>query len=105
MKTINRRGYIIRFFKERDNNSIFYTARAGTNSFSTRLSSAKIFDDHASASKELISIKTVCKRYHGGYLYISKIFYKIRETTNATVPIKIITKLTKPDRHDFLNAL
>jgi len=100
------RGYIIRFFEDSSNMALFYAEdktpyyRHISNPWSTNLKDANVFLDYVEAVKTIIKIKKTIKNLHKkGYLYISKVFYK--EDHNRLAPIK----LTKPDRHDFLQAI
>jgi len=103
------RAYIIRYYDERTDKAFFY---GKANSYSREMNltpnikNAEIFLDHAEATKRIISLKKEKKRSEKGYWYISKIFYKEEYYGfNKTNVRRTAIKLTKPDRHDFLNAI
>ena len=105
------RGYIIRFFDEKNNTAVFY-AKEATSSYGRsspwkpKLEDATIFTDHNRATNALVAVKKSTKKVKG-YLYISKCFYKEARgvSWNNKGTRLSATKLTKPDRHDFLQAI
>jgi len=110
------RGYIIRFFDEKNNTALFYARQSKKNSFSygrttpwaVELKTAAIFKDHEEAVKTVVEIKKATKKkYKKGYLYIAKAFYKEEKTNTWGTKETMLTatRLTKPDRHDFLQAI
>jgi len=105
------RGYIIRFFDERRGESFYYKEPIGISNKRVLTASFKestIYTDYKSAEEKIVAIKKNIKKTYGkGYLYISKTFYKEIEL-RVYPPHKtgnVPTRLTKPDRNDFLKAL
>ena len=107
------RGYVIRFYDEKQGKTIFYTGSRGSiynngrKKWNVNLDQAEVFISHEDAVTKLVDIKKeTSKTYNKGYLYIAKIFYTERKRGFGTKnTILVATKLTKPDRHDFLNAI
>ena len=106
------RGYLIRFFDEKTNFALFYAkestpAYRRSDPWTTKMDEATIFTDHDEATKALVEIKKPTKKVRKkGYLYISKCFFnEIKSSWNSTTSRRRATKLTKPDRHDFLHAI
>ena len=101
------RGYVIRFFDESRDTAV-YLCENTRREYTLHLTDAKLFYTHKEAIDELVARKkAVKKQYKKGYLYISKVFYKEQERKlwrGGGSDIRP-TKLTKPDRHDFLNAI
>lgn len=111
----NGRGYVIRLYNEKYNEALFFNDSKGiigTHNWKRHLKEATIFDSSEEASEKIVSLAKGLKRRRrtkGGYMYISKAFYKeklIAKTWNAREHVrKVPTSLTKPDRNDFLKAL
>ena len=107
------RGYVIRFYDEKNSTSLFYRGQRGsiysrgTNNWDLKLDQAEVFTSHEDAVKLLIGLKKETNKiYKKGYLYIAKVFYRSKTYGgNKKNLILVATKLTKPDRHDFLNAI
>ena len=93
-------------------NTLFYVSSLSSYRrdypFTSNIEQATVFTDHASAVSKLILLKKMVNKQKG-YLYISKVFYKEFPTSRfnkSSGDTKFIaTKLTKPDRHDFLQAI
>jgi hypothetical protein len=94
----SKKGYIIRFYKESEEKAYFFGHGAR---LMPKIDYALIFETEAEAAKAIIDNKArIKKSYKRGYLYIAKIFHgKCRATGRNTI------KLTKPDRHDFLESI
>lgn len=100
------RGYIIRFYREADEKAYFIgdTAYRSKPFIVSNLGSAKLFEKIDDAEKYVVdNAKVIKKTNKNGYLYISKVFYK--ENNSYGNVKKSPTKLTKPDRYDFLNKI
>ena len=104
------RGYIIRFYKEYDGKSYFIETVRTSIKLGSYLSRASVFTEIEDADKMVIDIKKRTKKQHKrGYLYISKVFYKKVNIPSyksiANREMAVAVKLTKPDRHDFINMI
>ena len=103
------RGYVIRFFSEFSDKSLFYCERNDSWYLSELMSCAKVYKNHEEASKRIVKLKKLVKKKYGkGYFYVSKVFYNVH-TWNVSnrEPVEHINivKLTKPDKHDFLDSI
>ena len=105
----NHRGYIIRYFDEASGVSFYINDRGTQPKFDDVLKKATVLISYTTALNLLTrAAKTVLSKYDKplkkGYFYISKVFYSDLKMYNGGI-IRIATKLTKPDRHDFLKAI
>ena len=97
--------YIIRFYKEADDKAYFLDAFGTLNQ---NIANAKIFETSEDAQKHITEHKGhIKKHYKRGYLYIAKAFYEKRKKKSVWGNWQNINdiKLTKPDRHDFLDSI
>ncbi len=106
------RGYVIRFYRENDNTAHYVVGSNGfskTPSMAPHIASARVFKNINIAEGYIVELsKKIKKKWGKGYLYISKVFYKevAMPSWNTTGKKKLVAeKLTKPDRHDFLNMI
>lgn len=103
------RGYVIRFYDEKKGIALFLSKRGlsvTSPQFTNRLQDANVFMNNIDARGYVVKITpSVKKLYHRGYLYISKVFYKHIKSNWSGSEIPVAIKLTKPDRHDFLQSL
>ena len=105
MKKRAGRGYVVRFLHEKTNTVQFYTDRVPlyrrNDPWTKSFVQARVFLTNKEAEHTIVGAKkTVSKIYGKGYMYIAKTFYK----TGARDRL-FPTKLTKIDKHDFLQAI
>jgi len=109
MKRNAGRAYIIRYYDEKTENALFLGTRSSYGrrlNLSPNIRNAEIFLTSKDANDRIVSIKKNKEMTSGkGYWYIAKIFYKEEVYGYRNINRKIPIKLTKPDRHDFLNAI
>jgi hypothetical protein len=108
MKKTSNRCYVIRFFDEKSSSSKFYSTssyRGGT--LVSEISHATAYETHKEAGDKIVELSKE-KSKTKGYYYIAKAFgikgsrYNRYSREGETITP---TKLTKPDRHDFLSAI
>jgi hypothetical protein len=105
MKNNTGRGYVVRFLEEKTNTAHFYTDIGALNRrndpWTETFVLARVFLTHKEAENTIVESKKIVSKVYGkGYMYIAKIFYKTG-VRDRLFP----TKLTKIDKHDFLQAI